>query len=84
MSEARHIPTPCPICGEGVLEPRLGSNRVEYEGVTRNLSLHYSVCTACGSEQGDATQLRENKLATTRFKKEVDDLLTGNEIRDKG
>lgn len=72
---------PCMICGEGELEPRLGKNRVEYEGVARDLDLHYSVCTSCGSEQGDATQMRENKRAMTRFRKEVDGLLTGSEVR---
>lgn len=71
----------CPICGEGLLEPRAGKHHVEYEGVARDIDLLYSVCTGCGSEQGDATQIRENKRAMTRFKKEVDGLLAGSEIR---
>jgi HTH-type transcriptional regulator / antitoxin MqsA len=71
----------CPICGEGQLEPKAGKHSVEYEGVARDIDLFYSVCTSCGSEQGDATQMRENKRAMTRFKKEVDGLLAGSEIR---
>jgi len=72
---------PCQICGEGYLEPCIGKNRVEYEGVAKELDLHYSICSACGSEQGDSTQMRENKRAMTRFKKEVDGLLTGSQVR---
>lgn len=75
------IAKPCLICGEGQLEPRVGKNRVEYEGVARELDLHFSVCSACGSEQSDAVQMRENKRAMTRFRKEVDGLLTGREVR---
>jgi len=71
----------CPICGEGQLEPKAGKHHVEYEGVARDIDLFYSGCTACGSEQGDATQMRENKRAMTRFKKEVAGLLAGSEIR---
>jgi HTH-type transcriptional regulator/antitoxin MqsA len=73
--------TTCPICGGGQLEPKAGKHHVEYEGVARDIDLFYSVCNACGSEQGDATQMRENKRAMTRFKKEVDGLLAGSEIR---
>jgi HTH-type transcriptional regulator/antitoxin MqsA len=71
----------CPICGDGQLTPKAGKHHVEYEGVARDIDLRYSVCSACGSEQGDATQMRENKRAMTRFKKEVDGLLAGSEIR---
>lgn len=73
--------TACPICGEGQLQPKSGKHHVEYEGVARDIDLFYSVCSACGSEQGDATQMRDNKRAMTRFKKEVDGLLAGGEIR---
>lgn len=72
----------CPICGEGHLEARLDKNPVEYKGKTATLDMHYSVCSACGSEQSSAAQSRLNKRAMQAFKKSVDGLLTGAEIRE--
>lgn len=71
----------CLICGEGQLEPKTAKHHVEYQGAARDIDLFYSVCTFCGSEQSDAIQMRENKRAMTRFKKEVDGLLTGLQVR---
>lgn len=73
--------TACPICGEGQLTPVIGKNKVEYEGVTRELDLLYSVCSACGSEPANTKQMRENKRTMILFRKEVDGLLTGAEVR---
>jgi HTH-type transcriptional regulator/antitoxin MqsA len=70
----------CPVCGEGVLQPHVGKNAVEYKGVHQEIDLHFSVCDACGSEQADPAQLRENKRAMVAFKKEVDGLLSGEEV----
>lgn len=75
------IPTICPFCDEGQLEERVEKNSVEHKGVTRELDLSYSVCSACGGELSDASQLRKNKRLMTAFKKEVDGLLTGAEVR---
>ncbi|PLY15326.1 MAG: type II toxin-antitoxin system MqsA family antitoxin [Sedimenticola sp.] len=71
----------CPICGEGNLHPEVGKNPVEYKGQTTELDLHYSLCDACGSEQADATQTRVNKRLMIAFKKRVDGLLVGAEVR---
>jgi HTH-type transcriptional regulator/antitoxin MqsA len=71
----------CPICAEGVLEPQQVTEHVEYKGHDAELALAYSICTACGSEQSDAAQLRANKRAMVAFKKRVDGLLTGAEVR---
>ena len=71
----------CPICGEGHLQPQVGKNPVEYKGQTAELEFHFSLCDACGSEQSNATQLRVNKRAMMAFKKRVDGLLTGAEVR---
>lgn len=71
----------CPICEEGHLHPRVGSNSVEYQGQRANLDLHFSVCDACGSEQAGATQLRINKRSMVEFRKKVDGLLTGSQVR---
>lgn len=71
----------CPICGEGNLQPQVGKNPVEYKGQTTELDLHFSLCDACGSEQANAAQLRDNKRQMVAFKKQVDCLLTGSEVR---
>ena len=47
-------------------------NLVEYRGVSRAIPCQYKVCTACGSEQGDAEDMRVNKQAMLAFRKEVD------------
>lgn len=71
----------CPICDEGHLEQFLDKNSVEYKGHTTELNSYYSVCDTCGCEQTNATQMRNNKRTMLAFKKEVDGLLTGEEIR---
>jgi|APLak6261674355_1056100.scaffolds.fasta_scaffold00149_11 HTH-type transcriptional regulator/antitoxin MqsA len=71
----------CPICGEGHLEYRVEKNSVEYNGHTALLDSHYSVCGLCGSEQASPNQTRDNKRAMMAFKKQVDGLLTGAELK---
>lgn len=71
----------CPICGEGNLHAMVEKNQVEYRGHKASLDSCYSICDACGSEQANAVQLRTNKRAMTAFKKQVDGLLTGAEVR---
>jgi HTH-type transcriptional regulator/antitoxin MqsA len=74
-------PATCPFCDEGQLVERVEKNPVEHKGVARELDLLYSVCSACGGELSDASQIRKNKRLMTAFKKEVDGLLTGAEVR---
>jgi HTH-type transcriptional regulator/antitoxin MqsA len=71
----------CPICGEGHLEHRVEKNSVEYRGQTALLDSQYSVCDQCGSEQASPIQTRNNKRAMMAFKKRVDGLLTGAELK---
>jgi HTH-type transcriptional regulator/antitoxin MqsA len=71
----------CRICGEGHLTVQVEKNPVEYKGVNEELDSFYSVCDACGSEQADAAQTRTNKRLMVAFKKRVDGLLTGSEVR---
>ena len=78
MSQSRDL---CPICGEGHLQSQVGQNSVEYKGQTASLDLHFSLCNGCGSEQAGADQLRANKRIMMAFKKQVDSLLTGAEVR---
>lgn len=72
----------CPICGEGHLTGRVEKNLVEYKGEKSELDMLYSVCSCCGSEQTSADQSRKNKRAMQAFKKQVDGLLTGGQIRE--
>ncbi|WP_058556466.1 type II toxin-antitoxin system MqsA family antitoxin [Thiohalocapsa sp. ML1] len=74
---------PCRICGEGRLTVEVEKNLVEYRGVSESLDSHYAVCDACGSEQADAAQARANKRLMVAFKKRVDGLLTGTEVRER-
>ena len=71
----------CPICGEGTLILHVEDDTVEYKGITRAIPSQYKVCTACGSEQADMDDLRVNKRAMQAFKKEVEGLLTGQEVK---
>ncbi|MBL4761314.1 MAG: type II toxin-antitoxin system MqsA family antitoxin [Gammaproteobacteria bacterium] len=71
----------CPICEEGVLAAHNGFEEQEYRGQTGNIPFVYSECFACGSEQASTAQARANKRAMLAFKKEVDGLLTGQEIK---
>lgn len=71
----------CPVCGEGRLHSRIDSNEVAYKGVTRAIPLHYSVCDECGSEQAGEDAARLNKREMMAFRKQVDGLLSGSEIR---
>jgi len=71
----------CPICGEGNLVAQVDKNPVEYKGRSGVLDYHFSTCDSCGSEQSDSTQLRANKRKMVAFKKSVDNLLTGAEVR---
>ena len=73
--------TLCPLCGEGHIEPRTESMVTEYRGKQGTVMLRYAECDACGSEiTGDADG-RANKRAVLTFRKSVDGLLTGAEIR---
>lgn len=71
----------CPVCGEGHLHPRIDTNEVAYKGITRTIALHYAVCDECGSEQAGENEAKLNKREMMAFRKEVDGLLAGAEIR---
>lgn len=44
----------CDLCGEGTLHAK---------------TLHFSICDVCGSEQSNASQLRDNKRAEAEARK---------------
>jgi len=71
----------CRLCGEGHLHTQMRKHSVEYKGTRADVDLVYSVCDFCSSEQAAGDQLRANKRAMMRFKKTVDGLLVGEEVR---
>lgn len=71
----------CPVCGAGHLTVEMDYDDVTYKGVTKNLPARFSVCDACGSESATPVDLRENKRIFNEFKKSVDGLLTGKELK---
>ncbi|WP_051785811.1 type II toxin-antitoxin system MqsA family antitoxin [Endozoicomonas numazuensis] len=73
----------CPICESGQLHEKNELEETTYKGVTGQTPLYYSICDACGSEQGNAAQSRKNKQAMLAFKKQVDGFLSGEEVREQ-
>lgn len=71
----------CPICGEGRLHTLALTNAVEYKGQHASIPLLMTECDACGSEQAGQEEARANKRAMMAFRKQVDGLLSGAEIR---
>jgi HTH-type transcriptional regulator/antitoxin MqsA len=71
----------CPICEEGVLTTREGCNETDYKGVKGSVRFFYEECDVCGSGQVDASLSLKNKRLMIAFRKQVDGLLTGKEVR---
>lgn len=71
----------CPACGEGRLASRVEQESVEYSGRLGEVPLHYSVCDHCGSELVGEAESLANKRAMIAFRKSVDRLLTGEQVR---
>jgi len=72
----------CSICEEGNLHAHVDTNVVEYKNRKQESPLHYSECDCCGSEVATPAQLRTNKRLMTEFKKQVDGLLTGKQLKE--
>lgn len=73
--------TLCPLCGEGHITARTESTMTEYRGKQGAVPVRFSECDACGSEIAGDEESRANKRAVLAFRKSVDGLLTGTEIR---
>jgi HTH-type transcriptional regulator/antitoxin MqsA len=71
----------CSVCEEGNLHIQVETNLVEYKNHKKELPLHYSECDCCGSDITTPEQSRCNKRLMTEFKKQVDGLLTGREVK---
>lgn len=73
--------TLCSLCGEGHMTPRTEDTVTEYRGQQGTVTLQYAECDVCGSEVVGDAEGRANKRAVLHFRKTVDGLLTGEEIR---
>ena len=71
----------CPICGEGHVTPHVDQVEREYKGQKAMLPLHYQVCDVCTSDFAGLEESRLTKRSVMAFRKSVDGLLTGDEIR---
>lgn len=71
----------CPICGDERLHETRSIVLREFEGFTKKVPYHASVCDSCGSETLTDQQATFNKRQMTDFYREADGLLTGNQIR---
>jgi len=77
----RKQPMLCDLCGEGTLEEKQGTNEAKYKSATKNLIVDFCECNECGVESALPVHTRNNKRRMIAFKKEVDGLLTGAEVR---
>lgn len=71
----------CPVCGSGHLSVELDHDFITYKNCTKKLPIRLSACDTCASETATSVDLRENKRIFNEFKKSVDGLLTGCEIK---
>ncbi|MDE1333424.1 type II toxin-antitoxin system MqsA family antitoxin [Vibrio vulnificus] len=72
----------CPICEQGHLSTQEEIIHVEHMGQHGSISSQFSTCDVCGSEQATSANARFNKRAMIAFKKQVQGLLTGVEVRE--
>lgn len=71
----------CPLCGVGHLQPLTEEFVTEYLGQQGTVLLRSKECTECGSELTDHIDGLANKRAVTAFRKRVDGLMSGVDIR---
>lgn len=71
----------CPVCGEGNLHDRQVFEPFEYKGQCKELLCHFAECDTCGVEQAGPEHTLANKRVALAWHKQVDDLLSGAQIR---
>lgn len=70
----------CEICGEGHVTAQTRSVETEYKGSKALLPMHYQICDTCTSDYAGMAESKLNKRIVMAFRKQVDRLLTGDEI----
>jgi HTH-type transcriptional regulator / antitoxin MqsA len=72
----------CPICGAGLLRKRVGTELFEYKGETLSIPDYVTyACNECGEAIVDPATLRSSGKRLKDFKRAVDGLLTGEQIK---
>ena len=70
----------CAICGEGHITAQVRMVETEYKGTKALLPVHYQLCDTCTSDYAGMAESKLNKRIVMAFRKQVDGLLTGDEI----
>jgi HTH-type transcriptional regulator / antitoxin MqsA len=70
----------CPLCGEGHVAIHSEIVENEYKSQKTMLPLLFKQCDACGSDFAGAAESKMNRRALMAYRKQVDGLLTGEEI----
>lgn len=64
----------CLICGEGYLTDLQSFNTIIIADQEVTVPLEYSICDACGSEQGSPDQLKRNKQVVIYLRKKFENV----------
>ncbi len=70
----------CPVCGNGHVTELVQMVENEYKGHKAELPLHYRQCDVCTSDFAGVAQSKLNSRVLIGFRKQIDGLLTGEEI----
>ena len=70
----------CAICGEGHVTAHTRAVETDYKGTKALLPMHYQLCDTCTSDYAGMAESKLNKRIVMAFRKQVDGLLTGDEI----
>lgn len=70
----------CPLCGEGHVTIQSEMVENEHKAHKTMLPLVFKQCDACGSDFAGAAEAKLNKRAVMAWRKQVDGLLTGDEV----
>ena len=70
----------CAICGEGHVTAQTREVETDYKGTKALLPMHYQLCDTCTSDYAGMVESKLNKRIVMAFRKQVDGLLTGDEI----
>ncbi len=72
----------CPICDAGKLKKKIGTETFEYKGQSLTIPNYVTyVCAECGEAIVDNATLKESGKKLKDFRREIDGLLTGPQIK---
>ncbi len=72
----------CPVCGVGTLKKEVGTETFEYKGMSTAIPNYVTFkCDECGEAIVDKATLKESGRILKDFQRQVDGMLTGEEIK---